>query len=420
VSGLAVVDAVLDGRPVGLRAADGVITELGPGVEPRPGDERLDGAGMAITAGLVNAHTHAAMTLFRGYADDLPLMEWLEQHIWPAERRLEAEDVYWGARLACAEMIRSGTVAFWDMYWQPGATARAVEDAGLRATIGAPLIDGADPAATGELRQAAEAGLAELEGCGKLIAPALAPHAIYTVSEPSLRWLGERSAADDLPVHIHLAETEQEVESCRAEHGVSPVEYLDRCGVLGPRALLAHSVWLDDRDRELIAAAGATIVACPHANMKLAVGDSFDLPAARAAGIPLALGTDGAGSNNALNLLAEAKQLALTQKQRARDPAAVTAAEALAIATGTRAPMLGTTGPPAIGAPADFLLVRLESAALGVGALDAGLVYAADPAVIDATVVAGRVLMRGGRLEGIAEAEIVAHAREAARRVGLV
>jgi 5-methylthioadenosine/S-adenosylhomocysteine deaminase len=420
VSGLAVAGAVLDGRPVGLRAEGGVITELGPGVEPRPGDERLDGAGMAITAGLVNAHTHAAMTLFRGYADDLPLMEWLEQHIWPAERRLEAEDVYWGARLACAEMIRGGTVAFWDMYWQPGATARAVEDAGLRATIGAPLIDGADPAATAELRRAAEAGLAELEGCGELIAPALAPHAIYTVSEPSLRWLGERSAVDGLPVHIHLAETEQEVESCRAEHGASPVEYLDRCGVLGPRALLAHSVWLDDRDRELIATAGATIVACPHANMKLAVGDSFDLPAARAAGIPIGLGTDGAGSNNALNLLAEAKQLALSQKQRARDPAAVTAAEALAIATGTRAPMLGAAGPPTVGGPADFLLVRLESAALGVGALDAGLVYAADPSVIDTTVVAGRVLMRGGRLEGIDEAEIVARAREAARRIGLI
>ena len=130
----------------GCGAEQGRIVELGPGVAAAAGDELLDGAGTAIVPGFVNGHTHAAMTLFRGFADDLPLMEWLERHIWPAEARLEAEDVYWGTRLACAEMIRSGTVGFWDMYWQPGATARAVTDAGLRATIGAPLIDGADPA----------------------------------------------------------------------------------------------------------------------------------------------------------------------------------------------------------------------------------------------------------------------------------
>jgi 5-methylthioadenosine/S-adenosylhomocysteine deaminase len=225
------------------------VTELGPEVVPRPGDEVLDGSGTAIVPGFVNAHTHAAMTLFRGYADDLPLMEWLEGHIWPAEARLVAEDVYWGTRLAAAEMIRTGTVAFWDMYWQPGATARAVADAGLRATIAAPLIDGGDPALSEQLRADAETALEELaavQGAGDRIAAALSPHAIYTVSAPSLEWVAERARADGLPIHIHLSETSSEVEECVGAHGVRPAEYLDRLGVLGPSTLLAHGVWLDD------------------------------------------------------------------------------------------------------------------------------------------------------------------------------
>ena len=176
---LAVSGALLDGRSVGLRAEDGLIAELGPGVAPRDGDELLDAGQMALVPGLVNAHTHAAMTLFRGYGDDLPLMQWLETKIWPVEARLDGEDVYWGTRLACVEMIRSGTVRFWDMYWQPDATARAVEDAGLRATIGAPLIDHGDPARRDELERAALDSVEPLVGRER-IAAALAPHAIYT------------------------------------------------------------------------------------------------------------------------------------------------------------------------------------------------------------------------------------------------
>ncbi|MGB3098239.1 MAG: amidohydrolase [Solirubrobacterales bacterium] len=416
---LFVEGATLDGVEVGLRCADGVIAELGPGVAGREGDERVDGVGTAIAPGFINAHTHAAMTLFRGYADDLPLMEWLEQHIWPAEARLEPEDVYWGARLACAEMIRSGTVGFWDMYWQPGATARAAEDAGLRATIGAPLIDGADSAATARLREEAALGLAELDGSGDLISPAFAPHSIYTVSEASLRWLAERSAESGIPIQIHLSEIEAEVEGCLREHGLRPAHYLDRLGVLGPRTLLAHAVWLDDGERDAIAASGATIVTNPSANLKLAVGEIFDYPAARAAGIPVALGTDGAGSNNALDLLGELKQFALIQKHRAGDTGAITATEALAVATGRRAPLLGAAAAPRLGGAADFILVRVETPALALGTLDAGLAYAANATVVDTTVVAGRVLMSGGRLAGEGLERIVAQARERASRLGL-
>lgn len=414
---LAVVGAELDGEVVGLRTTEeGTIAEIGPGVRAQEGDEVLDAAGTALTPALVNGHTHAAMTLFRGFADDLPLREWLEEHIWPAEARLEADDVYWGTRLACAEMIRTGTVRFWDMYWEPGATARAVADAGLRVTIGAPLIDAGSGDGVDGVRRAAEEGLAEVEGAPETVRPSLAPHAIYTVSPESLEWIAGRSERDGLPIQIHAAETEREVLDCVDAHGVRPIEHLDRCGILGPRTVLAHAVWLTDDERELIAERGATIVTNPVANMKLAVGAAFDLAAARRAGIPVGLGTDGAGSNNSLDLLADAKHLALVQKHEAADAAAAPAEDVLAIATGKRAPLLGAR-PLEAGAPADFLLVRTDRPELGLGSLAAGLVYASSGAVVDTTVVAGRVLMREGVVEGVEE--IVARARERAARLGL-
>lgn len=418
MTALAIEGATLDGEPVGLRIEDGTIVALGAGVAPEPGDERIDGAGTAIVPGFVNGHTHAAMTLFRGYADDLPLMEWLERHIWPVEAKLGDDDVYWGTRLACVEMIRTGTVRFWDMYWRPGAVARAVADAGVRATVGPPLLDGGDPARIDELKRTAANGLEEIAAAGSpMTTPSLAPHAIYTVSRESLTWIAAESERLGIPVQIHVSETGQEVDDCLAAHGIRPVELLDRVGVLGPRTLLAHAVWIDDDERELIAGSGATVVTNPVANMKLAVGRIFDLTAAQRCGLPIGLGTDGAGSNNSLDLLADAKHLALGQKHRAGDAAASPAAETLAIAAGARAPLLGAT-PVEAGQPADLLLVRTDGHELGIGALKAGLVYAASGSVVDTTIVAGRVLMRGGIVDG--EAEIVERARDRARRLGLL
>ena len=317
---LAVVGAVLDGETVGVRCEDGRIAAIGPGVEAVPGEETIDAAGAPLVAPLVNGHTHAAMTLFRGSGGDLPLMPWLQERIWPVEARLDEEDVYWGARLACAEMIRTGTTRFWDMYWQPQATARAVADAGLRATIGAPLFD-ADGDAEG-MRETALRSLDRLAGLGPAVAPALAPHSIYTVSEESLRWIGELGTERETPIQIHLSETEHEVEECVAAHGLRPAAYLDSLGMLSERTLLAHGVWLDREELELIAARGATVVTNPVANMKLAVGGVFPYPAARDAGVAVGLGTDGAGSNDSLDLLSDLKLFALAQKHAAADPTA--------------------------------------------------------------------------------------------------
>lgn len=412
---LTVENARLDGETVGLRCEDGRIAALGPDVAAQDGDEVLEARGGHLVPPLVNGHTHAAMTLFRGSGGDLPLMPWLEQRIWPIEAKLDDEDVYWGARLACAEMVRTGTARFWDMYWRPAATARAVADAGIRATIGAPLFDHDGDAE--RMRRSALDSLEQLAEAGPLVSPALAPHSIYTVSEDSLRWIAELGAERGLPIQIHLAETEQEVQDCLAQHGVRPAAYLDRLGMLNERTVLAHGVWLDPDELELVAARGATIVTNPAANMKLAVGGVFPYPAARTAGIAVGLGTDGAGSNDSLDLLSDLKLFALAQKHAAGDPTAIEAAEAWEVATGARAPLLAANGGPEVGAPADFLLLRPDSPELGIGDLASDLVYAASGTAVAATVIGGEMLMRDGELEELSE--IVARAAERAAGLGL-
>jgi 5-methylthioadenosine/S-adenosylhomocysteine deaminase len=411
---LIVADARLEGAPVGVRCEKGKITALGADVAAGEGEETLDAGGAHLLPSLINGHTHAAMTLFRGSGGDLPLMPWLQERIWPVEAKLTDKDVYWGARLACAEMICSGTTRFWDMYWHPEATARAVADAGIRATIGAPLFD-----ATGDVEGMKDSALRSLEalaGLGPAIQPALAPHAIYTVSESSLRWIAELAEERGVPVHIHLSETEGEVQECIAAHGERPAHYLDRLGLLGERTLLAHGVWLDPEELALVAERGATVVTNPVANMKLAVGGVFPYPGARAAGVAVGLGTDGAGSNDSLDLMADLKTFALAQKHAAADPTAIAAAEAWGVATGARAPLFGAT-PLQVGAPADFLLLRPRAPELAIGDLASNLVYAAAGSAVEATVVGGEVLMRNGRLEGLEE--IVARAAERVAPLGL-
>jgi 5-methylthioadenosine/S-adenosylhomocysteine deaminase len=415
---LTVRNAVLDGERVAIRVEQDRIAALGADVEPAAGDDVLDAGGMALLPGLVNGHGHAAMTLMRGYGADLSLMEWLQDRIWPTEAKLTADDVYWGTRLACVEMIRTGTVRFWDMYWHPDAVARAVDDAGLRAAVAMPLVDGLDVGKSDALRADAERTLDTLADAGARVTPTLGPHGIYTVSEKSLHWVAELSSERDVPVHIHLSETEGEVHDCQKAHGIRPAPYLDRIGLLTPSTLLAHGTWLDDDELALVGERGATVVTNPVSNLKLAVGRVFPYAKAREHGIPVGLGTDGASSNNSLDLLQDVKYLSLIQKHAARDPAAMPAPEAWAVATGQRAPMLGTSGRLAVGEPADFLLVRSDAPELTPGDLTANLVYAASGSAVDTTVVAGRVLMRDGEIDG--ESEVRAGAIASARRLGII
>jgi 5-methylthioadenosine/S-adenosylhomocysteine deaminase len=411
---LAVTNAVLEGETVGLRAEDGTIAELGPSVAPRDGDEAIDAAGMLLCPPMVNGHTHAAMTLFRGFGDDMALMQWLQERIWPAEAKLEPDDVYWGTRLACVEMIRSGTTRFFDMYWHEPAVARAVRDAGVRAVASAVLIDELDPAKGEGMREAALESLDLLAEAGPLITPSLGPHAIYTVSAESLAWIAEVGSEREIPIQIHLSETEKEVGDCLDAHGKRPAAYLDELGFLGPGTVLAHGVWLDGEELELIAERGSTVVTNPAANMKLAVGGSFPYPTAAEAGVALGLGTDGVSSNSNLDMFEEVKLFALLQKHTTGDPATLPASEALAIARGRRSPVLGGT-PLAVGEPADFLLLRSSDPELSAGDLEAGLVYSAAGSHVDTTVVAGEVLMQDREVPGTDE--IVAEVRSRAERL---
>lgn len=422
---LTVTNAVLDGEAVSLTAADGVITAIGPeaGAAARSG-ETLDAGGGILCPAVVNGHTHAAMTLLRGHGDDLPLMRWLREAIWPVEARLEAEDVYWGTRLACLEMIRSGTAGFWDMYWHPEATARAVADAGLRAVIGPPMIDRPDGSLQ-ERNRELEARLDGLAGAGGRVTAAVAPHAIYTVGTASLEYAAGLAGERGLPIQIHLSETEGEVHDCVEKHGRRPAMYLDSLGMLTEDTVLAHGVWLDREELELIADRGATVVANPVANMKLAVAGIFPYPEAARAGLPIALGTDGAASNNSLDLLADLKVFALAQRHAAADSQAIPVREAWSIATGQRSALvgrLGRTGPPAtdpltVGAPADFILLDPATPELLLGDLTTSLVYSATGSAVKDTVVDGRVLMRDRVVEG--QEEILARAAERAAGLGL-
>ncbi|MGZ8753414.1 MAG: amidohydrolase [Acidimicrobiia bacterium] len=414
---LVVHDVRLDGAPVSLRAENGVIVELGDGVGDGVGetvaDVVVEGRGLTLTPGLVNGHTHAAMTLFRGYGDDLPLMDWLRTRIWPAEAALTADDVYWGTRLAALEMIRSGTICFWDMYWFQFDIARAVVDSGLRAVVSVPVIETPDAPEWNRIDAVPEA-LDRLNEFGPRVVPSVAAHATYTVSTNSLRRLAELSAERDVALQIHVSETRGEVDDCLAENGMRPIAYLDDLGALSERSVLAHGVWLDDSELDLIAARGATIITNPASNMKLATGRAFPYPAARAAGVLIGIGTDGAASNNSLDLLQDVKLLSLLQKHTTADPAVLPAADAWAIVTGQSAPRLGGQ-PLAVGRPADFLLVDLGGAESVPAESVAGLVYSATGAAVDTVVVDGAVLMEGRRVPG--EKEVIANAARCAARL---
>ncbi len=337
--------AVLEDHSVAV--GEGRIRALLPRAEaaaayPRAATVELDRH--ALIPGLVNAHTHAAMSLMRGLADDLPLMEWLEQHIWPAEaRHASPEFVADGVRLAAAEMLRGGTTCFNDMYFFPDVAAQTASDAGLRLCTGLIVID----FPTAWARDAEEylgKGLAVHERFRDhpLVHTAFAPHAPYTVSDGPLGRIAALSRELDIPVHMHVHETAFEIHEAVRRHGERPLARLDRLGLLSPRLVAVHMTQLQEAEIARLAESGASVVHCPESNLKLASGTC---PVAQLfdAGVHLALGTDGAASNNDLDMLGEIRTAALLAKGHAGDPAALPAHDVIAMATlgGARALGLG-------------------------------------------------------------------------------
>lgn len=401
---------------------DGIIRFVGPagsGPSGLTADEIIEGKHLVVTPGLVNCHTHAAMTLFRGYADDLPLMQWLNEKIWPVEAKLKPEDVYWGTLLCCLEMIKSGTTTFADMYFHMDQAARAVEEAGLRASLSRGLIGvarGADRA-LGESR----AFVKEWHGAaGGRITAMLGPHAPYTCPPDYLKKV--MRLADELGVglHIHVAETTSEITEMKEKYGCSPVVLLHRTGLFAYPVLAAHCVYLDEADMDLLAQNKVGVAHCPESNMKLASGIARVVRMLEK-GVTVGLGTDGAASNNNLDMVEETRTAALLQKVHTGDPTVIPAYEALAMATieGARALGLGDKiGTIEVGKRADLLVWNRHAPHLcPAHNVIADLVYAARACDIQTVIVDGRIVMRDRQVLTLDEEKVMEEAGRRARRL---
>ncbi|GAB4390816.1 MAG: amidohydrolase family protein [Thermodesulfovibrionales bacterium] len=381
-----------------------------------------EGRGKAVLPGLVNTHTHAAMTLLRGMADDLPLMEWLEKHVWPAEEKwLAPEFIADGVALACAEMLKAGITLYNDMYFFEETAARTARDMGMRAVLGSGIVDFPTKVTSGAddcLRKAEE--FLRNFGGDPMITPCVAPHAVYTCSPETLRKAKALADRYGSRVHIHLAETEGEVKDSKAKFGKGPVELLEEIGFLDERVLAAHCVWLSEGEIEVLARRGVSVSHCPESNLKLASGIA-PVPAMLKAGVKVSLGTDGAASNNDLNILSEMSTAAKLHKAVSGDPTVLDARTVLLMATRWGAEALGlggVCGSLEPGRAADITVMDLGRPHLTpLYNIYSQLVYSARASDVSAVMVGGRYVVSEGNLLTAREDEIMERAGAWARKV---
>ncbi|MDH7510894.1 MAG: amidohydrolase family protein [Methanolinea sp.] len=417
---LLIRDVRLNGERVDILVDDrGMIAAVGNDVgrtEGKGADREIGGNGATALPGLVNTHTHAAMTLFRGYAEDMPLQEWLSGKIWPIEAHLTGDDVYRGTKLACLEMIRSGTVAFSDMYFFMQDAARAVAEMGLCAVLSYGFIDlFSEEKREAECRNTEEFVRFVKGLLNPRIKAAVGPHAVYTVSQEGLCWCAEYAASEGIGIHIHLSETEKEVTDAVAQWGKRPPAILDACGILTPRTVAAHCCWLDRDECTLLARRGVHVSHNPVSNMKLATGRAMPYHWLREAGAPVTLGTDSCASNNSLDLVSDLKFAALLQKFAWNSPTLLPAEEALAMATSAGARALGFgNGRIAPGEPADIILLDPRAVCnTPAHSVTSNVVYSCTGSAVLTTICHGSVLMHDRVVPG--GEEIIREAARAAR-----
>ena len=383
---------VSGGRFAGIEAAGQICTDACKDV--------IDAGGKAIIPALYNTHTHAAMTLLRGYADDMPLKKWLEEYIWPFEDGLTPEDIRRGSELAVKEMVGSGTVFFSDMYFEIEQTVDVVSRSGMRAALGITVMENHSKAVE-------EAKLDFVrhwqDPTGGRIQLVMAPHAIYTVGEDKLRRTAAFARDNGLRLHIHLSETIGEVQDCIKAHGTTPVRYLDSIGFLGPDVIAAHCVHVDKEEWDILAQKGVTVSHCPSSNMKLGSG-RFPYELAIASGCRITIGTDGASSNNNLDLLEEMRTAALLAKCVGRqddgtlvncgNSELLPAAEVLKWASANGAEAYGIEGGEiAVGKVADAILLDLSDVRMNpCHNLVSNFVYSADRCSMAATICDGKII----------------------------
>ncbi len=381
-------------------------------------EEVIDAAGMVAMPGFVNTHTHAAMTLLRSYADDLPLMEWLSTRIWPLEERLTADDVYWGTMLCMLEMIKSGTTTFADMYFYMDEVAKAVEVCGVRACLSRGMI-GVAPTAQLALEETDEF-IAKWNGAaGGRITTMVGPHAPNTCPPEYLEKVIKLAQKHNVGAHIHLAETKAEFDDIRKNYGKTPIELVNDVGLLDLPVLGAHCVHLTQEDIKILKEKSVGVAHNPESNMKLASGIA-PIPQLLAEGVTVGLGTDGAASNNNLDMLEEMRSAALLHKVNSGDAKAIPAYQALEMATVNGAKILGLTdvGMLKTGYKADIILIDFEKPHLyPKHDIYAHTVYSAQSSDIDTVIIDGRVVMKHGKVEGIDEREILENVQKCADRL---
>lgn len=378
--------------------------------EDEDGDKILEADGKYLSPGFVNTHTHAAMSLFRGYADDLPLQTWLQDKIWPLEDELTAEDVYWGTKLACLEMIKTGTVAFNDMYYFMEKVADAVDEMGMKATLAYGFVDLGDRDKREKEKEKTIDLIDYLSGFEN-IQPALGPHAVYTVSREGLEWCADYSKKNEHPIHFHIAETEQEMKDFKEEHDESLTSYLEDVGMLNERLIGAHAVWLEDEDFDNLEDSGTVISHNPSSNMKLGVGKPMDYPGFQ--DVMVTLGTDGCASNNNLDMLEEIKTASLQQKMKG-DPTVLPAEGAYKMITEYGAEALKTGGGKVEeGKAADLVLIEKSVQSVPGHNPVSDLIYSMNGSSVTDVIIDGKIVMKDRYVAG--EEEIMKYAKKAAK-----
>lgn len=377
------------------------IRAVAPGL-PFEADMVIDGRGKGIIPSFVNTHTHAAMTLFRGFADDMPLEEWLTKKIWPHEARLTEEDIYWGAKLACLEMIKTGTTAFMDMYYHFDVTARVVEEMGLRGYLSGVCFDHFQPELAEKTRETNRKLVSGMHRYSHRVQYVIGPHAIYTVSGETLQWAHHFAEENDSLMTLHIAETQTEVANSVRDFGLTPVRYLYKLGILSPRLVLAHCLWVDEEEIRMLGDHGVKIAHNPASNMKLASGYCFRAAELQAAGATVGLATDGCSSSNNLDMVEAMKLASLLGKAWRNDPEAMPAGEVFRMATANGADIFRLqAGEIAPGYLADLCLIDLRTPAFTPNFNTvSNLVYAANGNCVDTVICDGRVLMQHRHVPG--------------------
>ena len=378
--------------------------------------EIVECSGRAALPGFINMHTHAGMAMMRGIGEDISFHAWLDR-IWEVEKNLTEEYVYHATKVACLEMIKTGTTTFNDQYWYMPMAYKAATELGIRPALSYVVLDKNDPEESERQKVQCLEIYEQAKQWGSEAVFLISIHAIYSVREEMIIWATEFARSHGLKIHIHVSETSKEIQDCMDKYGMSPVEYLDKLGVLGPDVIAAHTLWLSDKDVEILAKRGVTCVHNVNSNLKLASGYKFRYNELRDAGVNVCLGTDGCASSNNLDMLETMKTAAMIQKAWREDPSAMPLDELMAMATSNAAGALGIdSGRIEEGALADIILVNTDSYHfLSPGSFEANLVYAAHSDCVESVICGGKFIMRDRVVPG--EKEILSEARKFLNRI---